>query len=250
MLPTSLETSPVRDEDVRREVLVVAAAALGVVLSDAQVDQFLRYLTLLVRWNARLGLTSLRAPNEIIRVHFVDALCVLTVPIPSEAHLIDVGSGAGLPGIPLQIVRPDLSVTLLEASTRKVAFLERVALDLGLVLRIELIRAEVAGQQRRLREAFDIATTRAVARLAVACELTLPFVRIGGRGVFLKGPRVSAELAGGARAAGILGGGVPDVIEVTLTDRRKRVVVSVPKISPTPAAFPRRPGVPKRNPLA
>ncbi len=229
---------------------MVAATALGVALSDAQVDKLLRYLTLLIRWNARLGLTSLREPDDIIRVHFVDALCALTVPISSEAHLIDVGSGAGLPGIPLQIARPDLKVTLLESSRRKVAFLERVALDLGLVLRIELTRAEVAGQQHHLREAFDIATTRAVARLAVACELTLPFVRIGGRGVFLKGPRVRTELAGGARAAGILGGGVPDIIEVTLTDRRQHVVVAVPKISPTPAAFPRRPGVPKRNPLA
>lgn len=229
---------------------MVAAAALGVALSDAQVDKLLRYLTLLVRWNARLGLTSLREPEDIIRVHFADALCALTVPIPSAAHLIDVGSGAGLPGIPVQIARPDLAVTLLESSRRKVAFLERVALDLGLMLRIELARAEVAGQQRHLREAFDIAVTRAVARLAVACELTLPFVRIGGRGVFLKGPRVSPELAGGARVAGILGGGVPDIVEVTLRDGRQRVVVAIPKVSSTPAAFPRRPGIPKRNPLA
>ncbi len=218
-------------------------------LSDAQIAKLLEYLDLLVGWNARIGLTALRQPDEILRVHFIDALCVLRASIPSGATLLDVGTGAGLPGIPLRIARPDLAVTLVESNRRKVAFVERVASELNLDLRIELARAESAGQQRGLREAFDIATTRAVARLAVACELTLPFVRVGGKGIFLKGPRLTAELAAGSRAATALGGGALQLVEAKVPDGRQRLLVIVPKNSPTSAGFPRRPGIPRRNPL-
>lgn len=218
-------------------------------LSDAQIAKLLDYLDLLVGWNARIGLTALREPDEILRIHFVDALCVLRASIPPGATLLDVGTGAGLPGIPLQIARPDLVVTLVESNRRKVAFLERVASELNLDLRIELARAESAGQQRGMREAFEIATTRAVARLAVACELTLPFVRVGGKGIFLKGPRLTAELAAGSRAATALGGGALQIVEAEVPDGRRRLVVIVPKNGPTPASFPRRPGIPRRSPL-
>jgi len=231
------------------ERVAAAAASVGVTLTEGQRHVLVRYLDRVLIWNARLGLTAHRRLDELITIDLTDALCVLKADVGPRARLIDVGSGAGFPGIPLHIVRPDLAITLLEANRKRVAFLERVAADLDLVLQIELGRAEAAGHQQGLREAFDVATSRAVAPLAVACELALPLVRVGGKGVFIKGPRVSEEHAAGARAAVALGGGPPQAISVAAADGRRRVVVIVPKIAPTPAAFPRRPSISRRKPV-
>ncbi len=219
-------------------------------LDDTQVAQFLKYLDLLVYWNDRAGLTAITRPVDIVRLHFVDSLLCLKAPFAPNSVIMDVGSGAGFPGIPLKIARPDVSLTLLESARRKAAFLDRVAADLRLEMRIVHGRAEVVGHQSEWRETFDVATARAVAPFPEVCELTLPLVRVGGRGVFLKGPRVADELDSGHRAITVLGGGPVQVIEAKLPEGQGRAVVVVPKIAPTPPAYPRRAGVLRRNPLA
>jgi len=161
-----------------------------------------------------------------------------------DAHsLVDVGSGGGMPGLPLKIARPELRVTLLEADRRKAAFLTRAAAHLGLDVKVVAERAEIAGRGQ-LREAFDIATCRALAPLPVLVELCLPLVRVGGRLLAMKG-----EVEDASRAIAALGGGDQTVIPAPSPARRRGVIVVVPKLSPTPSRYPRRPGVPSKSPI-
>lgn len=237
------------NDEARRLALDGAAAAAGVRLTAPQVRTFLQYLELILQWKPRVGLTAHRFPAEIIEIDFGDALAALAVGIALHSSVVDVGSGAGFPGIPLRIARPDLKVTLLEANKRKAGFLELVAQELTLDLRVEPEEAEIAGHRADLRETFDVAITRALGPLAVACELTLPFVRRGGKGVFLKGPHVVTEQPAAARSAKVLGGGELEVLKRTGSSERVIAIVVVPKIGPTPIRFPRRPGVPRRKPI-
>lgn len=230
--------------------LQAASGWLGRPLTDGQIRQLFRYLELIAEHNRRARLTAITRVREAVRLHILDSLLSLRADIPQGAALIDVGSGAGLPGIPLAIARPDLSVTLLEAAARKAAFLEVAASTLALSIVVVEARAETAAHDLRFRERFDVATARAVAPLPVLCEFTLPFVRPGGKAVLLKGPGVGRELAAGARAAGLLGGGPPGVIEDRLPGGIRRSVVVIPKVTPTPSAYPRRSGLPSRRPLA
>jgi 16S rRNA (guanine527-N7)-methyltransferase len=161
---------------------------------------------------------------------------------------VDVGSGAGLPGIPLAIVRNDLRVTLLEPDGRRAAFLELAAGELDLKTPVLAVTAEAAGRGEQ-RESFDLAVARAVAPLAVSCELTLPLVRVGGRALLLKGPSVAGELGEGRRAARLLGGADPEMSAWTLKGGERRILVVIRKDHPTPQAYPRRTGLPRRRPL-
>ena len=170
--------------------------------------------------------------------------CLVLLDHLAEARaLIDVGSGGGMPGIPLKIARPDLSVTLLEADHRKAAFLTHAAARLGIDVDVVVERAETAGRGR-LREAFDVATCRALATMPVLAELCLPLVRVGGRLLALKG-----EVEEATQAIAAVGGGEPTVIHTPSSARDRGVLVVVPKLTPTPAIFPRRPGVPARRPI-
>jgi len=173
----------------------------------------------------------------------VEDCLVLLNHLGDARRLIDVGSGGGMPGIPLKIARPDLTVTLLEPDHRKAAFLTRAAASLGLDVDVVAERAETAGRGR-LREAFDVATCRALATMPVLAELCLPLVRVGGRLLALK-----TELEEAAQAIAAVGGGEPAVIHAPSAARDRGVIVVVPKLTPTPAIFPRRPGVPARRPI-
>lgn len=245
----STTASPLAHDTDYRRTLIAEAAVVGVPLDAGQVAQFLRYLELLRMWRARARLTAITRPAAVIRLHFADSLLCLKARIPSGAQLLDVGSGAGFPGVPLVIVRPDVSVVLLEAATRKAAFLEVLSTELGLALRVVRARAETAAHEAQWREQFDVATARAVAPLATLCELTFPFVRPGGKVVLLKGPSVRAEMRAGERAAGMLGGGMPALTEAPLAGGERRILVTIPKPGHTPPGYPRRPGVPGRSPL-
>lgn len=237
------------DDRAHRLAIDRVAESAGLRFSESQRQTFCLYLDLILKWNVRIGLTAHRSATEIITVDFADAFAVLAAGIPQGSRLLDVGSGAGFPGIPLRIARPDLDVILLDANRRKVSFLEHAINVLGVAARVECERAETAGHQPQLREAFDVAVTRAVAPLAVVVELTLPFVHPGGKGIFLKGPRVVSEQLAGARAARVLGGGELEFLHSSTTSSRKGVIVVVPKVDPTPERFPRRPGTPQRTPL-
>lgn len=226
------------------------AAAAGVPLADDQVDQMVRYLTLLARWSRRARLTAISHPPAAARAHVADSLLCLRAGIPQGCAVVDVGSGAGLPGIPLAIARPDLSVTLVEPAERRAAFLEIACAELGLRAEVVPEPAERVGRSARFREAFEVAVARAVAPLAVLAELVMPLVRQGGKAVLLKGPGAWEEVRRSQGALAAVGGGSPQLMEAALPGGPARVVVVVPKVAPTPPQYPRRPGVPRRRPLA
>ena len=213
-----------------------------------------RFRDLLLAANATLNLTAVRDAEVIERRHIAESLALLQAleeagRLPPGARLIDVGSGGGLPGIPLAIARPDLSVTLLEATGKKAAFLEQAARTLALTnVRVIAARAEEAAHDPAEREAYDLATARAVAPLAALLELTLPFVRVGGALAAVKGSRAEEEIAGAAGALRRCGGGAVASLPLAAEAPNLRLLL-VPKVAPTPPELPRRPGMPVKRPL-
>lgn len=245
---------------------VECAGALGVSLDSRQVDAFRRYLELLCEWNQRFNLTAITDPQEVLVKHFLDSLtCAAAVDLSAQRVLIDVGTGAGFPGLVLKIAAPHLEVRLLDAVQKRLNFLERVAQELGLTGVTTLhARAEDAaaapGQLSRrkspapapavsLREAADVVTARAVARLNVLAEWTLPLARVGGRVVAMKGPQIEEEVAEAARAIELLGGGEPEVRSFRLPPDIGRSLVIIPKVHATPRKYPRPPGTARKSPL-
>lgn len=229
--------------------LALSMQIIGRPLTVQEIAQFVRYLELLSRWNRKARLSAITRPVEAVRLHFLDSLLSLGAEFPAATRVIDVGSGAGFPGIPMKIVRPDLQFTLLEAAARKAAFLEIAGKELGLELEVIHARAEEAAHDERWRERFDVAMARALAPLAAACELTMPFVKPNGRVVLLKGPSVRGELAAGRRAVGKLGGGAMRALSAALPGGDRRVIIVIEKSAPTPTEYPRRAGLPRRKPL-
>lgn len=173
------------------------AQALGVALDDAQLGRFAAFMDALLDWNERVNLTSITDPEGIAALHFADSLtCLAATEVPGGAAIIDIGTGAGLPGVPIALARTDVCVTLLEATRKKCQFLEHAVSVLPLPdSRVVCDRAESAGRDPQLRESFDIAVIRAVAEYAAAAELTLPFLRVGGVALIMKGPLADEELA-------------------------------------------------------
>ncbi len=220
--------------------LAADSAAVGVPLTEPQIALLLRYQQLIAHWNSRARLTALVDPLQVVRLHFVDSLLCLRISFPRGAAVIDVGSGAGFPGVPVAIARPDLQVVLLEANGRKAAFLELTVGELDLRCSVVRERAEIAGRNPRFREQFDIAVARAVAALPRLSELTLPLVKVGGLAVLLKGPAVAGEVSAATRILSALGGELFPTVSVALPGGERRSIVSLRKVSSTPAAYPRQ----------
>jgi len=221
-----------------------------------------RYRDLLLEANATLNLTAVREPEAVERRHIAESLALVHAleaagRLPPGTRAIDVGSGGGLPGIPLAIARPDVDVTLLEATGKKARFLERAARELGLAnVRVLDRRAEEAAHDPDERERHDLALARAVAALATLAELTLPFVKVGGALAAVKGSRAEEEIAQAAGALTRCGGGevrsLPLPVEPSplgVADATPVRLLLVPKIAPTPMDLPRRPGMPAKRPL-
>jgi 16S rRNA (guanine527-N7)-methyltransferase len=233
------------------------AAAVGAVLDDAMVAAFQRYFALLQRHGGAVNLTSVLDWEGVQRRHFLESLAVGSAlqrrqRLQASASVIDVGAGAGFPGLPLRIALPHLRLTLLEATAKKAAFLEQVIKDTRLEdVAVVARRAEEAAQQPGLRECFDVVLARAVAPLPALAELTLPFARGGGIVAAVKGSRLDTELAESAHAIHLCGGRVLSVESLSATEYDKpamRMVV-LEKIRSTPSRFPRRPGLPAKQPL-
>ena len=229
--------------------LTNGARALNVDLDSTQISQFEKLMEELKAWNEHTNLTAIRDDEGIIKKHFLDSLSVIQA-IPKEAkNLIDVGSGAGFPGLPIAIVRPDLSVTLLEASEKKVEFLKHAVSALGLKNASAVNgRAEDIGKNPEHREKYDVAAARAVAELKVLAEYALPFVKIGGIMIAQKSAD-SPELENSKNALEILGGSNPKLVPIEIQGLEPRQLVIISKTKPTPSEYPRRSGMPSKKPL-
>lgn len=223
------------------------AHGLGITFADGEVETLGRYLGLLLDTTQRMNLTAIKDPDEAWEKHILDSLSLLPVvaELGEEPRMIDVGSGGGLPGIPLAITNPGVRVTLLDATAKKCAFLEGVAQELGLP-NVDVVntRAEGAGRDAAHRERYDLVTARAVGRLAVLAELGVPLARVGGLCALIKGQRADEELAEAKPALHMLHTAHAGTID-TPTGR----VVVLEKLRSTPRAYPRRDGEPKRSPL-
>ena len=222
----------------------------NVPVTEEAVNKLNRYGEMLVDWNARMDLTSV-PPEEMAEKHFLDSLLPLTKEalFPPEISLIDVGTGAGFPGLALAIARPDCRVTLLEAMQKRCQFLQAVCDELTLSnVRVIQNRAEIAGREIEHREQYDRAIARAVAPLNVLCEYLLPFVKKGGMALCWKGPAAEEELADGSFAAKELGGEMGEIIELFFHDTR-HVIVPIKKMTETLPQYPRKNGVPAKRPL-
>lgn len=189
-----------------RDRLIREAAAFGVAVDDGMAQRFSLYADLLAEWNERMNLTAITDPEGILYKHFLDSIAAAPCLPAGALRLIDVGSGAGFPGVPLAIVRPDIELTLLDSLGKRLTFLQALCDAIGLRARLIHARAEEGGRRPDLREQFDAATARAVAALPVLCEYCLPFVKPGGRFLALKGPDGDTELSAAANAIGVLGG--------------------------------------------
>ena len=234
------------------EILAARAGEAGIPLTAEQIGQFSVYNEMLLDWNTRMNLTALTAPEDVAVKHIIDSLTAYDAALFDGARtLIDVGTGAGLPGIPLAVYAPHLTVTLLDSLNKRVRFLTEVTAAMGLQnVRCIHARAEEAARTAEHRAAYDIVVSRAVARLPVLLEYTLPFVRVGGTLLALKGRAYAEEQKEARRAAEVLGGGRITARPVHLPGLDDvRAILTVTKERQTPAIYPRGGGAPARRPL-
>lgn len=234
------------------EALRAAAAAAGIALSEAQLAAFTRYYELLIVWNEKMNLTAITAPEDVAVKHIIDSLAAYDAALFGGAPaVIDVGTGAGFPGLPLKIFAPDICLTLMDSLGKRVRFLETVVSELGLTdVACIHARAEEAARDQAHRERYDLAVSRAVARLPVLLEYTLPFVKRGGHLLALKGRQYEDEAREAGRALKLLGGAIEEMRPVHLPGLDDvRAVISVRKERPTPRAYPRKAGTPAKKPL-
>ena len=234
-----------------KTTLLAHARAMGLAISERQAAQFERYHRMLVEANGRMNLTRVpEDPAEAIDRNYLDCAAVLVGAFPRIERAVDVGSGAGFPGVPLSILLPDVRFTLIDALAKRVDFLKSVIDALGLNAEALHLRAEDAARKVELREAFDLAAARAVAPMNVLSEYLLPFVRVGGRALALKGPGLEDELNQAETAIETLGGRLERVQPLPIPGRDwDHRAAWIAKVAPTPEKYPRRSGVVEKRPL-
>ena len=235
-----------------QHLMTEAAKDVDMDLTDKQYEQFIKYMRLVQEWNQKINLTTIIEDEEFIKKHFIDSIKAFKSNELKEAKtLIDVGTGAGFPGLPIAIMNENIQVTLLDSLNKKINFLNLVVDELGLK-NVKTIhsRAEDGANNKNLREKFDIAVSRAVANMAVLSEFCLPYVKVQGYFIALKGPAVEDELKDCKNALGVLGGKLKEVIEVDIEDTDlKHNIVVVNKIKECPLSYPRKAGSITKKPL-
>ena len=208
------------------------------------------YANLLVEWNQKMNLTAITNPDGIAVLHFADSLSFLSAfPLKGNEKLLDIGTGAGFPAIPLKIMNPTVSFTLMDSLNKRLTFLREVLNTLNLDATLLHSRAEEGAREKKLREQFDVVTARAVASMEVLAEYALPYVKIGGHFVAMKGPSCMEELEKGKNAIATLGGKVKKVVPFTLTDGSSRYIAIIEKVKPTPPLYPRHGSKISKKPL-
>ena len=236
----------------KEELLKSSAASIGVELSDIQISQFIKYHEILVEWNSFMNLTGITEYEEVVQKHFVDSLALCkALDVNQISSLIDIGTGAGFPGIPLKIAYPHLKVTLLDSLQKRIKFLDEVVMQLGLK-DVETIhgRAEDYAKPSMKRESYDMCVSRAVANLASLSEYCLPYVKVGGYFVPYKSGKVDEELEESKKAVFLLGGKIEEEVKFNLPDSDiSRSLIKIRKSSSTPKKYPRKSGLATKEPI-
>lgn len=225
---------------------------LNITLNDQQLSQFVNYFDLLVDWNSRMNLTSITEFDQVLKKHFVDSISLLSYEsISSSSKIIDVGTGAGFPGIPLKILLPDTEIVLMDSLNKRITFLNEVISNLNLknICAIHS-RAEDLSMNNNHREAYDYCVSRAVANLSTLSEYCLPFVKLGGKFISYKSGDYDKELSDSKNAINILGGNILKVESFNLPDTDiSRAFVFIEKVNKTTLKYPRKGALPKNKPL-
>lgn len=223
---------------------------LDIIINNEIAQKFYKYMILLQEWNEKMNLTAITEPNEVILKHFIDSLTINKY-IQPDSKIIDVGTGAGFPGLPISIIRKDCSITLMDSLNKRINFLNEVsnAVQLYNISAIHA-RAEELSKNKQYREKYDIATSRAVASLNVLLEYLLPFVKVGGLCICMKGSNIDEEIKNSAKALKELGGEIVNIEQFYLPESDIcRNIVIVKKVKNTPNKYPRKAGTPSKDPL-
>ncbi len=224
-----------------REILETWCKENDISLTDGQKEAFEIYFRLLTEWNQKMNLTAITEEQEVAVKHFIDSISVLKcIDLKVGASLIDIGTGAGFPGIPLKIMRPDLKLTLLDSLNKRLIFLSELCKTLLIEAELLHARAEEYGAKPEYREQYDYSVSRAVANLPSLCEYCIPYIKVGGSFIAMKGPDGRSELESAENAIRLLGCKTKTVSPITLPDRSVRTVISIEKITVTPSRYPRR----------
>lgn len=223
---------------------------INIEISDKQIEKFFDYMNLLLEWNEKINLTAITEPENIILKHFVDCATILKY-IKDEDKIIDIGTGAGFPGIPLKILNEKLDITLMDSLNKRINFLNEIInkLDLKNIVAIHA-RAEELARNKEYREKFDIATSRAVANLSTLSEYMLPFVRKDGMVISMKGSNIEEEVKNAKKAIKILGGEIEKIDNFNLANTNNiRNIITIKKVVKTPKEFPRKASKPSKEPI-
>lgn len=233
-----------------KDLLKEKAEMFHVKLDETALERFDLYGKLLVEWNEKINLTAITDPEGVTIKHFLDSITIFSyVDIPEGAKVIDVGTGAGFPGLAMLIARPDLQMTLMDSTKKRLTVIEDILEKIGLSADVVHSRAEEAGKKEEYREKYDFSTARAVTNLRDLAEYCLPFVKVGGSFVPMKSAKTQEEIAEGKKAIHVLGGQIAKVDTFDLLDCGERTIINVKKISSTPAKYPRPSAKIAKNPI-
>ena len=233
-----------------KKIMNEYASEIDIVFNDKQIEQFYKYMNLLLEWNEKINLTAITEKKDVILKHFIDSLTISKY-IEENSTLVDIGTGAGFPGIPIKIYRPDVKVTLVDSLNKRINFLNEIISELELKdINTIHSRVEEFGKNKRYREQFDIVTARAVANLTVLSEYLLPLTKIDGKCICMKGSEIQEEFNDSKNAIRILGGQIENIYKFNLpkSDILRNIVI-IKKVKNTPNKYPRKPGTPTKEPI-
>lgn len=235
---------------INTSLLKSEAEKLGIFLDETALNRFDKYAEMLIETNKTLNLTAITEPNEIVYKHFIDSLTLLTVvDLKENSKVIDVGTGAGFPGVVLLIARPDINITLMDGTNKRLNFISQVLQELDLKAEILHMRAELAGKDTKYREQYDLVTARAVANMNTLSEYCLPFARVGGIFAPMKAAKADEELESAKIAVKTLGGKIKDIKHLNIENCGERTIIITEKISQTSPKYPRASAQISKKPL-